>query len=146
MSTLSMSKFAAKMFAVILAAAPLTAASHAQAQTVRVNVPFGFETPSKHLPAGIYTVQMDEEHTLLLRGKQASAMTLYMHGIDRTVTEKGKVVFTKRGGQYFLTDIYLPGSSSHAHCFVSKREKKLLLASVGEVNPDVELALLETPR
>jgi hypothetical protein len=146
MSTLSMSKFAAKMFAVILAAAPLTAASHAQIQSVSVNVPFGFETPSKHLPAGIYTVQMEEQHVLQLRSKQASVMALYMPDMNRTVTEKGKVVFTKRGGQYFLRDIYLPGSSIHAHCSVSKREKKLLLASVGEVSPDVELAFLETPR
>ena len=147
MSTLSISKFAAKVFAVILAAAPLTAASHAQSNNmVRVNVPFGFETTARHLPAGVYTIEVDSQHVMVIRGRAGSAATLYSSEENRTTNGPGRLIFRKRGGQYFLGDLYLPGSSLHAHYAVSKREKQLEIATNGAKSGAVELAELEIPR
>ena len=79
MSTLSISKFRAGLFAAVLAVAPLSPALHGQdvGMVAKVNVPFAFETASGHRFApGVYSVRMEGLHTLLIRGDSDSSLTM----------------------------------------------------------------------
>ena len=79
MSTLSISKFRAGLFAAVLAVAPLSPALHGQdvGMFAKMNVPFAFETASgHHFAPGVYSVRMESLHTLLIRGDSDSALTM----------------------------------------------------------------------
>src|ERR1700677_4892 len=111
MSTLSISKFRAGLFAAVLAVAPLSPALHGQdvGMIARVNVPFAFETASgHHFAPGVYSVRMEGLHTLLIRGASDAALTLSTSE-DAQTAERGKATFHRYGHQYFLTEITIAG-------------------------------------
>jgi hypothetical protein len=149
MSTLSISKFRAGLFAAVLAVAPLSSALNAQnvGMLAKVNVPFAFETASgKQFSPGVYTISMENLHTLLIRG--ASDAGLVMTSVeDNGQPEKaGKATFKRYGNQYFLSEITVAAKSRHLHFANSKRENRMQIAASKTAPTNVEVALLETAR
>jgi hypothetical protein len=146
MSTLSMLKFRASIFAAVVAFAPLTPASQAQDSGMRaqVNVPFGFQTGSQHYAPGVYTIQMENDHTLIITGASQSWMTLTSVEDNAQPAARGTAVFHKYGDQYFLSEITVAGKSRRVHLTPSKTESQL---RSGQKKPaGVELSLLQAPR
>jgi len=123
MSTLSMLKFRASIFTAVLAFAPLSPASHAQATGAfaRVNVPFAFETAGAHYPAGVYTIAMATPSILMIRGASNSGLAMVKAVEDNGQRAKrGVAVFHRYGNRYFINEISVTGESRHLHLQPSK--------------------------
>jgi hypothetical protein len=149
MSTLSISKFRAGLFAAVLAVAPLSPALHGQdvGMFAKVNVPFAFETASgHHFAPGVYSVRMAGVHTLLIRGDSDSALTMTTLEDNAQTANIGKATFRKYGNQYFLSEITVAGRSRQIHFAKSKAESRAQIAAEKTPPTNVELALLETAR
>src|ERR1700722_6243552 len=98
MSTLSISKFRAGLFAAVLAVAPLSPALHGQdlGMIGKVNVPFAFETGSgHHFAPGVYSVRMEGLNTLLIRGDSDAALTTGSAEDTPRPPKTGKATFHK---------------------------------------------------
>ena len=147
MSTLSMWKFSASLLAVILAAAPSSLVSQAQNldESVVVNVPFAFGDGSQNFAAGRYSIAMDDQKILAIRGESNSGFVMAWLEQDSHPAETTKVVFRKYGDQYFLSEIWIAGESTHTYRLPSKQEKREEAAKK-EVPTEVVVAALEMPR
>jgi hypothetical protein len=143
MSTLSMLKFRTGIFAAVLAFATLSPASYAQSVSAvaKVNVPFAFETGSKHYAAGVYTISMDNEHTLLLRGVSNSGFAMTSIEDNGQPAQKGVAIFHKYGDQYFLSEISVTGRSRRIYIRRSTAESKLQIAQSKTAPQSVEVAV-----
>jgi hypothetical protein len=149
MSTLSISKFRAGLFAAVLAVAPLSAALHGQdvGMFAQMNVPFAFETASgHHFAPGVYSVRMEGLHTLLIRGDSDSALTMTTLEDNAQTAKTGKATFHKYGNQYFLSEITVARKSRRISFAKSKEENRVQVAAQKTPPTNVELALLETTR
>jgi hypothetical protein len=149
MSTLSISKFRAGLFAAVLAVAPLSSALHGQdaGMVAEINVPFAFEIASgHHFAPGVYSVSMDSAHTLLVRGGSDSALTMTTVEDNGQPKKTGYASFHKYGNQYFLSEITVAGRSREIHFAKSKAEDRAQIAAAKTPPTTVELALLETTR
>jgi hypothetical protein len=147
MNTLSISKFRAILLAVTLAGAPLSPASHAQdlEGAVVVNVPFAFENGPQHFAAGLYTIGMKSHNVLMIRGEARSGFVMADFDEDTQPSETTKVVFRRYGDQYFLSEVWVEGETSHTYCMPSKAEK-LEIAANRTAPTGVVVAALETSR
>ncbi|HEX3470185.1 MAG TPA: hypothetical protein VHT28_03285, partial [Silvibacterium sp.] len=78
MSTVSISKLRSALLACALAAMAVasTPNAFAQSQTMQVNVPFAFHNGSQVMPAGIYRVEIQSSHLILLRGQSRSGFVM----------------------------------------------------------------------
>ena len=147
MSTLSISKFRAGLFAAVLAVAPLSPALHGQdvGMFAKMNVPFAFETASgHHFAPGVYSVRMESLHTLLIRGDSDSALTMTTLEDNGQVVKTGKATFHRYGNQYFLSEITVAGKSRQIHFAKSKAENRAQIAAEKTPATNVELAMVET--
>ena len=149
MSTLSISKFRAGLFAAVLAVAPLSPALHGQdaGMVANINVPFAFEIASgHHFAPGVYSVRMDSPHTLLIRGASDSALTMTSIEDHGRTAKTGYATFHTYGNEYFLSEITVAGRSREIHFAKSKAEGRAQVAAAKTPPSNVELALLETTR
>ena len=147
MSTLSMLKFRAIIFTAVLAIAPLSPASHAQAvgEFARVNVPFAFETGSGHYKAGVYTLRMETPSVLMIRGVSESGLVM-MKAVDDNGqrAKRGVATFHRYGNRYFLTEISVTGEARRIHLQPTKAEKQMEIAASKTAPANLEVALIET--
>ena len=147
MKTLSISRFRAGLFAASLAVAPLSPALHGQdvGMIVNVNVPFAFQTASgHHFNPGIYSIKMENVHTMLIRGDSDVALTPATAEDNAQPAKTGRATFRRYGNEYFLTEITVQGASRGLHFAKSKEEKRVQIAA-GDIAPsNVEVALLGT--
>jgi hypothetical protein len=148
MTTLSMLKFRASIFAAALAIAPFSPVSRAQdvGMLAQVNVPFAFETASQHFNAGVYTIRVENEHTLRIQGKSRSGLAMTWVDDNAQSAKTGKAVFQKYGDQYFLSEISITGKSRRIHFRPSKTESQMLIAGSKTTPTGVELALMDGSR
>jgi hypothetical protein len=149
MSTLSISKFRAGLFAAVLAVAPLSPALHGQdsGMVAKITVPFAFETASgHHFAPGVYSVRLDSPHTLLIRSDSDAALTMTSVQDNGHTAKTGYATFHKYGNQYFLTEITVAGRSREIHFAKSKAENRAQIAADKTAPTNLELALLETTR
>jgi hypothetical protein len=147
MSILAMSKFCALLLAVVVVGAPLSPASHAQdlEGAVVVNVPFAFENGSQHFTAGLYTIRMESQYILNIRGESSSGFSMAEFDEDIHPSETSKVVFRRYGDQYFLREVWVEGETRHTYFMPSKAEKLEIAAAKTAPTP-VVVAALETSR
>ncbi len=149
MLTLTMLKVPAALIAAVLAVASLAPAARAQdlapGFAAEINVPFTFETAmGQHFAPDIYTISMNGEKTMLIRGAKASGLVLTHLADDSLPATKGKAVFTHYGDKYFLRAVWIAGNSI-LFCGRSKAEYQLQVAAAKSPTA-VELALLQTGR
>jgi hypothetical protein len=148
MSTLSMLKFRASIFAAVLTLAPFSPASHAQdgGTVAQVNVPFAFNTASQHYAPGMYRIHMQNEYTLLIQGASESHLAIVRTEDNSQTVKTGKAVFHKYGDQYFLSEITVQGTNRHVYLTPSKREREERIAQNKKAPAGVELSLLQNAR
>jgi hypothetical protein len=147
MSTLSMWKFSASLLAVILAAAPSSLVSQAQdiEESVVVEVPFAFGDGAQTFAAGRYSIRMDDHNILAIRGESNAGFAMAWFEEDSHPAETTKVVFRRDGDQYFLSEIWIAGESSHTYRRPSKEERREEAANKA-VPTEVVVAALAMPR
>ena len=147
MSTHSISKFRISLFAAVLALAPI---AHGQdvGMTGKINVPFAFKTATgQHFNAGVYTIQMENVHTLQIKGQSISGLVMTTIEDNAQPSKTGKATFRKYGAQYFLSDIVIAGKSRRLSLLPPKMARRLQVAAGQTATPaPVELALLGTTR
>jgi hypothetical protein len=143
MSTLSMLKFRASIFAAVLAFATLSPASHAQdvGMFAKMNVPFAFEIGSQHYSAGVYTMGMDNQHILVIKGVSGSGLAMTSVDDNGQPAQRGVAVFHKYGNQYFLSEISVTGMSRRIHLRQATAESKLEIAQNKTAPQSVEVAV-----
>lgn len=148
MSILSVSKVRASLSIAALAIVALVPASCALAQQtrIRVQVPFGFENGSQHLPAGLYTIGLNSRPTMLILGPSSGGFAMTNPGETLSPASKSKVVFHRYGNRLFLREVWIAGSRTHTECVKSQSEKRLEIASSSGVFDGMEVAALETRR
>jgi hypothetical protein len=147
MSTLSSWKFRAIIFAVILAVAPLSVASHAEdlEGAVIVNIPFAFENGSQHFAPGLYTIRMEYQNIMTIRGNAGSGIAITWFDEDRHPSDTTRVVFRRYGKKYFLDQVWIAGETTHTYTLPSKAET-LEMAENRGASTSVLVAALHMPR
>ena len=110
----------------------LLVAGSAIAQTVhvRADIPFNFVAGNKTLPAGTYDVgrisRLDDK-TLILQSRDGNASMMLNSNAAETLepATKTKLVFTKYGNQYFLSQIWVNGETRGRQLPKCSREKEM---------------------
>ena len=97
---------------------------------IRVSIPFDFTVRGKTLPAGEYEVRRinDEPIGLLIRNmhdKHDDVVFETEPKIDRSITNKDELVFTRYGDSYFLSEVVTAGEQTGEEINPSHREREL---------------------
>jgi hypothetical protein len=112
-----------KLFALLFAlGVTLGSAATANAQALRVNVPFDFVVNGSILPASTYFVRealSNDNKALLFLGEGQNSVAKATD-LDSTITGT-KLVFRRVGGQYFLGDVVTLNGKLH---FAPSRNEK----------------------
>jgi hypothetical protein len=144
----TLTKVSARLIATVLAAASWAPVALAQSPSfaAKMNVPFAFETATgQHFGPGVYTIRMEGEHSIIIRGDKTSGLVLTQLADDGLPAQQGKAVFTHYGDKYFLRTVSVAGNASHLICARSKAERQSQIAA-GKSATEVELALLGAGR
>ena len=126
----------ALVMAGVMALAMFASTRVAQAQQpLIVNVPFEFVAGNKTLPAGEYSVKVScAAHTLALvdrKDASASALMVTYAVAANDIQTESKLIFTRYGDHYFLSQIWTAGNSEGCQLIKSAREKEI--AQVAQV-------------
>jgi hypothetical protein len=108
----------------------LLLASSAFAQSperIYVNIPFEFTVGSKTLPAGEYTVRQILPSRLLIQSRDARHGVIAMtHDVQaKAEPNKAQLLFARYGDQYFLYQVFAPGTSRGRELTRSDVEAKI---------------------
>ena len=93
-----------------------------------VNVPFNFTVMDKHFAAGTYTITSEaNQGPLLIRCRQSGAamFVIPLPAESAKIRDEAKLVFDRYGDQYFLRNIWYPGTNQGDQLRVSKVEREL---------------------
>jgi len=128
-------------FALLFGSLALTQAASAQTMTMKVKIPFAFQTSLQVLPAGTYHFYLRPDHTVWLEGDDSKGGLVMTHDSGEShVTERGSLVFKRYGDTYYLSQIWKPGTAGGFDCLKSSAEKKVLHAKNAQPPSTVELA------
>jgi hypothetical protein len=90
---------------------------HAQFQdSVRVSIPFAFIVGEKTMPAGDYTLEPANNNglytRLLIRSRDGHTAMIISTGVvqAKEFQEEAKLTFNHYGDQYFLSQVWTPGT------------------------------------
>ena len=106
----------------------------AQHVHVRANIPFNFTINKNTLPAGQYDVREIDSaggHVLAIQSGEGKMGQMFLtNAVSASASpNKTKLVFTRYGDQYFLSQIWLEGSDIGRELPKSAREAELARAS-----------------
>jgi hypothetical protein len=148
MTNTFVSKFHRSLLAGVFAIGALASASHAVAQqtAAMVNVPFDFQSGSRHFPAGTYRIDLQLGHIMLLRGTASNASGFAMTYPEQRLKapETGKVVFQRYGDHAYIREVWIAGETTGYRCPTSREEKhdqKLQIAMNSKAPSNAEVAL-----
>jgi len=107
-----------------------------QAQTpskVEVNIPFQFSAGNKTLQPGVYSIRQTSANLVVLRNSDGKSLILNAP-LSLESKDKGeRLVFKRRGGNYYLTQVWLTGESGRQlmpHAPNDKSEHVTIAASL----------------
>jgi hypothetical protein len=151
MNTATISKLRSALLACTLAATAVASTSQAFAQsgTMQVNVPFAFHNGSQLLPAGVYRVEIQSSHLILLRGQSRSGFVMTNPETTSKVTGSGKVIFNRYGNQYYVSQFWPAGSETGQRSVKSRQEKEAEEGELAQNHSSIStrvLALNHMPR
>jgi hypothetical protein len=122
-------------FALLTAGAAL-----AQSDALQAKIPFDFIVGDKHMEAGVYAFRITNASVLMLRSEDGrSIQTAFTFGTLPGEPDKGKLVFTRYGDEYFLTRAYWPGYEGR-ELPRSNRERELIARSPKPKESNVNVA------
>lgn len=100
---------------------------------VIANVPFPFMVSGHALPPGKYIVTPIGETNLRIYGDKQSVVFQTHNTSGKSPEGIGKVVFHRYGGAYFLSEVWVPATSTGRQLFTSQAEKELAQSTNREV-------------
>jgi hypothetical protein len=99
-----------------------------------INIPFDFIIGKSALKAGQYTVEPRERNLgsvwLIRNHNNNAAVFVITMPVSRKTQQEGKLVFHKYGDQFFLSQIWIPGSATGGELIISRLERNLARNSV----------------
>ena len=144
----SLSRIFASLSVALLAS--IVSAQNLSAQSLHspmaVNIPFSFENGSHHLPPGRYTLSLTTDNILFVRGNTDGTNFMITDDDNPRSSDRNKLVFHKLGDRYFLREIWLAGSSTHAVCNKTSAEKQQEIAQNRLTPQAPQVAVLEMVR
>lgn len=127
-----MKKFFSVVAAGCLLSLVLVGSTRAQlpGTSIRVQIPFDFTVKGKTLSAGQYEVRRinDEPIGLLIRNMNDKHETVVFETepkIDRSITKRDELIFTRYGDSYFLSEVVTAGEQTGEEVSPSHREREL---------------------
>ena len=96
----------------------------AQQRAVKADVPFDFTVGNKLVPAGTYTISAVSDNVIEIQNRDAHVAMLSRTNPDEKQSKSGKLVFTKYGDQYFLSEILCASADMNMAVPASKAEKR----------------------
>jgi hypothetical protein len=105
----------------LLAAALAVVSVPGEAQDLRCNVPFRFEVRDATLPAGTYTVTV-QQSTLMIRSATQGAFAIG-NRVEKKTNDTPKLVFHRYGDAYILREVWT--GSLGREIPESRREREL---------------------
>ena len=121
-----------KNFTMLSLVLMLTAVSVcAQSESSKVtNIPFSFIVGQEIFPAGEYTLEPNrkDSHNVWLiqrRDGRTNALFTTMPVRSSETQEEAKLIFHRYGDQYFLSQIWTPGSKSGRELMMPRLEREL---------------------
>jgi hypothetical protein len=113
----------------VMLAMLLLPAVAAQAQMLKVAVPFDFSAGQATLPAGDYIVSKpgNSQNVLVIRAENGggNAFVMTAGAIAPRASDQGKLVFNRYGSQYFLSQVWAPGTDTGHQLRPSKAEREI---------------------
>jgi hypothetical protein len=102
--------------------------AHAQNQeTVRVDIPFAFQTGDHLLPAGQYEIRHINREVVRLQGPGDVADAVMVHlTIAKKAPAEGSIVFHQIGNRYFLAELWSPGQTNGDASVTSRAEREAM--------------------
>lgn len=134
----------------LMAVAVMLSSRVAQAQDrVIANIPFDFAAGNTKLPAGEYTVKVVEATRMLLvvntADPHASLFIPANTAEANQIQTRSKLVFNRYGDRYFLSQVWMEGSSRGRRLLKSKSEKEMATVAKVEEQGQVTLVASLTP-
>ena len=122
------------MLTVLVALTAVSVAAQSERSKI-TNIPFSFIVGEKTLPAGEYTVEpnrRDSDKVWLVQSRdgRTSALFTTMPVRASETQEKTKFVFHKYGDQYFLSQIWTPGSNSGRELLMPRLKRELTKSGI----------------
>ena len=108
-----------------------TASAYAQTINLKANVPFNFVVTGGTLPSGEYMLRSMKtvDHAIAISGEgQKSSIFLATPCLSLKASQapgQAKLVFTRYGDQYFLSEIWMEGSRVGHKLSKSRREVEI---------------------
>jgi len=108
----------------------VTGSAIAQTVNVYAKIPFNFAVGRKTLPAGPYdvgTIDNGDSKMLLVQFRNGSSAVVVASNAAANLkpADKTKLVFTRYGNRYFLSQIWVNGETSGRQLPKTSREKEL---------------------
>jgi hypothetical protein len=106
-----------------------------QAQSpMSVDVPFDFYVGSQRLPAGKYAVKHMADPAVLhvSDGNGHASVTLSNGNYSRSATPTGRLIFTRYGDQYFLSEVHWADSTLFRQLMRSPLEIQIARSAAAE--------------
>jgi hypothetical protein len=103
-------------------------ATSAYSQTfVKADVPFAFNVGQNQLPAGTYEVKVQgtASNMIMIRNVETGESAVSVAGYEVPRSTKDKLVFSRVGHEYFLSQIWWESGSRGKSIHTSKREREL---------------------
>jgi hypothetical protein len=129
--------------------------SSIQAQSGNVqtaNIPFAFMVGNKTFPAGLYSVTrinpQSDKAALLIKSADGSTgkVVLTMPIQAGHALETAKLVFSRYGDRYFLSEVWTPANATGLEIQKSRSERTLLARNTGEQPAERVAVALNTGR
>ena len=122
-------------------ASTLSASAQSSTTLAEVSIPFAFQTANQTLPAGMYRIDRESNHLILLRGPRQAAGFVTMHDAIRShAPDHGAVVFDRSGDKYYLRQIWTAGDNVGLECPKSRAKRESLQAKNMQAPSSIELA------
>ena len=96
----------------------------AQERAVKADVPFDFTVGNKLVPAGTYTISAVSDNVIEIQNRDAHVAMLSRTSPDDKQSRTGKLVFTRYGDQYFLSEILCASADMNMAVPTSKAETR----------------------
>lgn len=123
-----------------------TISAYAQSTSLKVNIPFNFLASESALPSGEYELSVpsvDEEFVAI--SSAAQTLSVFLANPDLSLkgskpSPQSKLVFLRYHDQYFLSEIWMEGSTVGRQVPKSRRERQAEMAQNGTLDNVVILA------
>src|SRR5215469_1431880 len=118
-----------KLFRIVFCAAifalTVGAIGQASAGDLVADVPFAFSAAGQNLPAGHYIIKPERSNMIRILGNHNQSVFVPTYAALRTQIEGSKLVFHRYGDSYFLSQLWITGSTSGKELYPSKAEHEL---------------------